>query len=74
MNNLGVNFSIPKKSNIKLKVFEVLGREITTLINKEQLQGSYKTELDGSELMSEVYFYMFQAGDFVQTKKMILMM
>ena len=63
----------PHKSNVSLKVFDVLGRELETLINKEQPQGNYSIEFDASGLTSGIYFYRIQAGEFVDTKKMILM-
>jgi photosystem II stability/assembly factor-like uncharacterized protein len=67
-----INYSIPKQSNVTLKLFDVLGRELFTLVNKEQRQGNYEVELDGSDLTSGIYFYRLQAGDFVETRKMLL--
>ncbi len=60
---------------ISLKVYDVLGNEIATLVNEESATGgagSYEVEFDGSELTSGVYFYQLQAGSFVETKKMVL--
>ena len=68
-----IRYSIPNQSHVSLKVFDVLGREITTLINKEQPQGNYEIEFNASHLTSGIYFYRIQAGPFVMTKKMILM-
>jgi hypothetical protein len=68
-----IKYSIPKQSNVALKVFDVLGSEVATLVNKEQSQGNYEVEFDGSDLTSGIYFYRLQAGDYVQTKKMILL-
>ncbi len=51
----------------------MLGREVRALINKEQPQGNYEVEYDASDLTSGIYFYRLQAGDFVETKKMILL-
>lgn len=68
-----INYSIPKKSKVVLKVFDVLGREVSILINSEQPQGNYKIEFDASNMTSGVYFYRMQAGEFVKTKKMILL-
>jgi len=68
-----IKYSLPTQSNVTLKVFDVLGSEITTLINKEQPLGNYEIEFDGNDLTSGIYFYRLQAGDFVETKKMILM-
>jgi hypothetical protein len=67
-----IKYSIPKQSNVTIKVFDVLGREVTTLVNKEQSQGNYEVDFDGTKLSSGIYFYRLQAGDFVETKKMIL--
>lgn len=68
-----IKYSIPKQSNVTLKVFDVLGSEVSTLVNKEQSQGNYEIEFDGSELTSGIYFYRLKADDFVETKKMILL-
>ncbi len=68
-----IKYSIPQSSNVTLKVFDVLGSEIITLLNKEQSAGNYEVEFDGSDLTSGIYFYRLQAGDFVETKKMILL-
>jgi hypothetical protein len=56
-----------------IKVYDVLGNEISTLINEERSAGKYEVEFDGSKLSSGVYFYQIKAGDFVDSKKMILM-
>jgi hypothetical protein len=56
-----------------LKVFDVLGNEVATLVNKEQQPGVYEILFDASSLSSGTYFYKFQAGEFVDTKKMILL-
>lgn len=68
-----INYSIPKQSNVTLKVFDILGREVNTLVNQVQPQGNYKVELDGTSLSSGIYFYRLQAGEFVETKKMIIL-
>jgi hypothetical protein len=56
-----------------LKVYDILGREVATLVNEEKSAGSYEVKFDGAGLPSGVYFYTFRAGDFVQTKKMLLL-
>jgi hypothetical protein len=56
-----------------LKVYDVLGNEVATLVNEEKPIGSYEVEFDAIELPSGIYFYRLQAGDFVETKKMVLM-
>ena len=67
-----ISFSIPQNSFVTLKVFDVLGNEIETLINKELSSGSYDIEFLGKNLGSGVYFYNLTAGEFTKTMKMIL--
>lgn len=67
-----IKYTIPYQSNVILKVFGVLGREVTTLVNKQQPKGTFEVEFDGSELTSGIYFYRLKAGGFSETKKMIL--
>jgi len=55
-----------------LKVYDVLGKEITTLVNSEQSAGVYEIEFDASELSSGIYIYQLRAGSLMQTKKMVL--
>ena len=50
-----------------------MGREVAILVNREKLPGYYKTNFDASQLSSGIYFYRLKAGDFVKTKKMILL-
>jgi len=59
-------------SIVKIKIFDILGREITTLVNKEHNPGSYELEWDASRYASGIYYYKMQVGDFLETKKMIL--
>lgn len=61
-----------EKSDIILKVFDVLGNEITTLVNEEKTAGNYEVEFGALNLASGIYFYRLQAGKFVETKKMLL--
>jgi hypothetical protein len=56
-----------------LKVYDVLGREVTTLVDEEQAPGMYEVKFDGSQLSSGVYFYRLRAGDFTQIKKLLLL-
>ena len=58
---------------VQLKVYDMLGREVATLVNREQTPGNYAVEFDASRLSSGVYFYTLKAGEFAATKKMILM-
>jgi hypothetical protein len=68
-----INYQIPKISFVTLKIYDVLGSEIATLVSEEKPVGNYEVEFDGSGLTSGVYFYTLQAGDFVETKKIVLM-
>jgi hypothetical protein len=68
-----IEFKLPHKSFVTLKVFDVLGNEIATLVNEEKPSGSYEVEFDASKLPSGIYFYRIQAGSFVETKKMLLL-
>jgi hypothetical protein len=68
-----ISFALPKASTVELKIFNLLGQEVATLLNEEKTSGIYQVEFDASTLPSGVYFYRLQAGDFVQTKKMILL-
>jgi hypothetical protein len=56
-----------------LKVYDILGREVATLVNKQQKSGNYEVNFDASNLTSGVYFYQLQSGNFNESKKMILL-
>ncbi len=68
-----INYSIPSTQNVTLKVYDELGKEVATLVNKDQAAGNYSVDFNASNLASGVYFYRIQAGNFIQMKKMILM-
>lgn len=57
---------------VSLKVFDVLGREAATLVNETKPPGTYKVEFDASNLTSGIYFYRIHVGDFISSKKMVL--
>ena len=65
-----ISYQIPELSFVTLKVYDVLGNEVITLVDEYKEAGIYEVEFDGSELTSGIYFYKFQAGLFVETKKM----
>ena len=67
-----IKFSIPTGSVVKLTVFDITGREVATLINQNLNAGSYTADFDASKLSSGIYFYTITAGDFTDTKKMML--
>jgi hypothetical protein len=68
-----INYEIPKRSFITLKVYDVLGNEVAALVNEDRSIGNYTVEFDATTLPSGIYFYRLQAGSFVETKKMMLM-
>ena len=67
-----ISFALPNRSNVKLVVYDILGREIATLANSVFEAGSYSIPFDASKLSSGIYIYTIHANDFVQSKKMIL--
>ncbi|MHB8338621.1 MAG: T9SS type A sorting domain-containing protein [Ignavibacteriaceae bacterium] len=68
-----INYTVPEKGFVTIKVYDLLGKEVASLVNEEKNSGSYSAEFNGSKLSSGVYFYRMQAGSFVETKKLILM-
>ena len=58
--------------SVQLKVYDILGREIATLVNKKQQPGNYEVDFNGTDLPSGIYIYKLRMGDFLQTKKMTL--
>jgi hypothetical protein len=67
-----ISYQLPVSSNVTLKVFDVLGNEIATLVNEEMSAGIYKVNFNSYNLASGVYMYKIQAGEFVEMRKMIL--
>ncbi|QQS37118.1 MAG: T9SS type A sorting domain-containing protein [Ignavibacteriales bacterium] len=67
-----IQFSLREKQNVTLKIYNILGKEIVTVLNEERNAGEHEINFDGSSLPSGIYFYKIQAGDFVVTKKMTL--
>ncbi|NNL22439.1 MAG: T9SS type A sorting domain-containing protein, partial [Ignavibacteriaceae bacterium] len=68
-----IEFQIEDLGFVDLKVYDVLGNEVATLVNEEKSAGIYEVEFNGSELTSGIYFYQLKAGNFVETKKMIVL-
>lgn len=67
-----IEFDLPKDVLVTVKVFDVLGREIKTLVNEFKNAGSYIVSFNGSDLSSGIYFYRIQAGNFISVKRMTL--
>ncbi len=67
-----INFELPRNSIVKLSVFDVTGKLVSELVNEQRAAGYYTVEFNGSNLASGMYFYRIQTGDFISTKKMIL--
>ena len=67
-----IKYQIPNAGNVTLKVFDILGREVTTLVDEFKNEGRYEVTFNASKLASGVYIYKIQSGDFVNSKKMIL--
>jgi hypothetical protein len=67
-----IKFDIAKSTFVKITLFDVLGREVSLIVNENLTAGSYEPDFDASHLTSGIYFYKIQAGSFTDTKKMIL--
>jgi len=68
-----IKFSIPEQSKVTLKIYDVLGREVSTLVNDTRNAGNYEVSFDASKLSSGMYIYSIQAGDYSASKKMMLL-
>jgi len=68
-----IKYQIPELSLVTIKVYDVLGNEIATLVNQEKPIGSYEVKFNAIGIPSGIYFYRIQAGSFVETKKMLLL-
>jgi hypothetical protein len=67
-----INFSIPKQGFVTLKVYDMLGREIRSLVNETKQPGNYSVDFNGANLSSGVYFYRLESNDFTSIKRMVL--
>ena len=68
-----IRFSIPIRSHVSVKVFDILGNEVATVLNETKESGSYSLEFDGTSLVSGIYVYRFVAGNFTESRKMLLL-
>jgi hypothetical protein len=71
--NTTITFTIEKKENVSITIYDILGRRITTLLEKQLSPGKYSIPFHAQHLASGVYMYQLRAGDFLASKRMILM-
>ncbi len=67
-----INYAIPKDATVEVRVFDILGKEVSTLLNEFKQAGNYSIEFDGANFKSGVYFYKFNSGNYTAVKKMML--
>lgn len=67
-----IKFAVPERSSVLIKIYDILGGEVITLVNEEMESGWYRREFNASGYSTGVYIYRMQAGNYVSTKKMIL--
>jgi Secretion system C-terminal sorting domain len=67
-----IRYSVPQRSMVSLKIYDITGREVQTLLNQEMNSGNYEVTFNASKLASGVYFYTLRSNNFVSTKKMML--
>jgi hypothetical protein len=68
-----IKYHCARAGDVSLKVYDILGNEVETLVNSKQEPGNYSVNFDGSNFPSGVYYYRLEAGDYVEVKKMILL-
>jgi hypothetical protein len=68
-----IKYELPRASQVTLSVYDILGREVSVLVNERKDAGVYEVKFDGANYASGVYFYRLQAGDFVQSKRLLLL-
>ncbi|MCK4297054.1 MAG: T9SS type A sorting domain-containing protein, partial [Candidatus Marinimicrobia bacterium] len=68
-----IRYSLPNSGLVSIDVYNLVGQRVETLVNEKKSAGSHKVVWDGKDSPSGIYFYRIQAGDFSQTKKMVLM-
>ena len=68
-----IKFNVESSKFIKLTVFDMIGKEVTLLVNEKLQPGTYEVTFDGSSLSSGIYFYQLKTENFIETKKLILL-
>ncbi|TNF45926.1 MAG: T9SS type A sorting domain-containing protein, partial [Bacteroidetes bacterium] len=67
-----IKYSVPESSKVVLKIYNLLGKEIETIVNEQKPAGTYEVTWNAAGFPNGIYFYRLQAGDFLFTRKMIL--
>ena len=67
-----INYQLPKSGSVTLKIFDILGKEVKTLVNEQKEMGKYTVQFDASSLASGMYVYQLRVNDYTSTKKMLL--
>jgi hypothetical protein len=68
-----INYSVPKTSYVTVKVYDILGRVVATIVNENKPVGNYSVQFNANRLTSGIYFYRMESGSFSQTKKLLLL-
>ncbi|OQA62411.1 MAG: hypothetical protein BWY38_03291 [Ignavibacteria bacterium ADurb.Bin266] len=68
-----ISYQLPINSNVSLKVYNILGQDIATLVNEQQSAGTYSVSFDASAYSSGIYYFKLSSGSFNQVRKMVLM-
>jgi len=68
-----IKFALPKASYVKLKVYDMIGREVANLVDAQKSAGTYIVDFNASTLTSGIYFYRLEANDFVEVKRMVVL-
>jgi len=68
-----ITYQLPKDGSVTLKIFDMLGNEVRTLVNEQKAMGRYTVQFDASSLASGMYVYQLRVNDYTSTKKMLLL-
>jgi len=68
-----ITYQLPKSGSVTLKIYDMLGKEVITLVNEQQEMGRYTVQFDASSLASGMYVYQLRVNDYTSTKKMLLL-
>ncbi len=71
--NTNIKYSIPTKENVSLKIYDILGNEISILVDEQKIAGTYEVDFDASNLPTGIYFYVLKAGNYIQSNKMLFL-